>query len=74
MVQPPPRVNANPFLMANMPQQRYVPRDIVSPGPLQQQPHLVPGPPPAQRIASPIHDFSEYNQFSILGHHRREEY
>ena len=64
VVQPPPRANVNPFSMANMPQQRYVPQDVGTPGPShQQQPHPVPGPSPAQRIASPRHDFSEYNQF-----------
>ena len=57
VAQPPPRdLNANPFLLANMPQQRYVPRDVVSPGHHQEQPHRV---PPAQRTASPVHDFCE---------------
>ena len=63
VVQPTPRANVNPFSMANMPQQRYVPQDVGTPGPShQQQPHPFPGPSPAQRIASPRHDFSEYNQ------------
>ena len=59
-----PRYNLNPFSMANLTQQPYVPQDDGIPGPShQQQPHPFQGPSPAHRTTSPRHDFSEYNQF-----------
>ena len=43
VAQPPPRdLNANPFLLANMPQQRHVPRDVLTPGQPQEQHHQLP--------------------------------
>ena len=46
VAQPPPRdLNANPFLLANMPQQRHVPRSVLIPGqPLEQHHQLPPVP------------------------------
>ena len=59
-----PRFNFNPFSMANLTQQPYVPQDAGIPGPShQQQPHPYQGPSPAHRTSYPRHDFSEYNQF-----------
>ena len=48
VAQPPRDLNTNPFLLANMPQQRYVPRSALIPGHVQEQHHLLP----------PVPDFS----------------